>query len=155
MLWGAVWTAPARFRAGVAYRIEEGWLSVDGDVATPLALEYAEDREWNYNLRVGGVIPLSSELELGAGVFTDRSPTRETQVDFYGLTAGLRLGQNHTVEGARDLTFATTLAGRYAYGSGEMPGARVPTDDVDDWGPTGVRVRYHEMSLVVGGTVYF
>jgi len=36
-----------------------------------------------------------------------------------------------------------------------MKGARVPTDEVDDWGPTGVRVRYHEMSAVIGGTVYF
>ena len=154
-LWAVAWTSPARFRAGVAYRLDEGWLSVDGDVSTPLVMEYAEDREWNYNLRAGGVLPLSPHLQVGAGVFTDRSPSRETPVDFYGATAGIRIGEDHVVEGTRQLTFATTLAGRYAYGTGEMLGASVPTEDVDDWGPTGVRVRYHEMSLVIGGTVYF
>ncbi len=154
-LWGTAWTSPSRFRLGVAYRIAQGWLSVDGDVATPLVVEYAEDRDWNYNVRAGGVLPLTDNIEVGAGVFTDRSPHRQTPVDFYGGTVGVRVGQDHAVDGARQLTFATTLAGRYAYGTGEMQGASVPTEDVDDWGPTGVRVRYHEMSLVIGGTVYF
>lgn len=154
-LWGAAWTSPARFRLGVAYRLARGWLSVDGDVATPLVVEYAEDRDLNYNVRAGGVLPVTDNIELGAGVFTDRSPYRSAPVDFYGGTVGVRIGQDHAVDGARQLTFATTLAGRYAYGTGEMQGASVPTEDVDDWGPTGVRVRYHEMSLVIGGTVYF
>ena len=117
--------------------------------------EYADDRDWNYNVRAGGVLPVTDNIEVGAGVFTDRSPHRNTPVDFYGGTVGIRVGQDHAVDGARQLTFATTLAGRYAYGSGEMQGARVPTEAVDDWGPTSVRVRYHEMSLVIGGTVYF
>jgi len=155
-LWGAAWTSPARFRLGAAYRFDVGgWLSVDGDVATPLVVEYADDREWNYNVRVGGVYPVTENIELGAGVFTDRSAQRASPVDFYGGTAGIRIGQDHAVDGQRQLTFATTLAARYAYGTGEMQGARVPTDEVDDWGPTGVRVRYHEMSAVIGGTVYF
>jgi hypothetical protein len=155
-LWGVAWTSPVRARLGVAYRLNAGgWLSVDGDVSAPLVMEYADDREWNYNVRVGGLLPVSSNLQVGAGVFTDRSATRENPVDFYGATAGIRVGQNHVVEGTRELTFATTLAGRYAYGTGEMLGATVPTEDVDDWGPTGVRVYYHELSLVIGGTVYF
>lgn len=154
-LWGAAWTSPARFRLGVAYRLARGWLSVDGDVATPLVIEYADDRDWNYNVRAGGVLPVTDNVEVGAGVFTDRSAHRQTPVDFYGGTVGVRVGQDHAVDGARQLTFATTLAGRYAYGTGEMQGASVPTEDVDDWGPTGVRVRYHELSLVIGGTVYF
>jgi len=154
-LWGAAWTSPARFRLGVAYRLDRGWLSIDGDVATPIVVEYAEDRDWNYNLRAGGVFPVTPNFQVGAGLFTDRSPHRSAPVDFYGGTFGVRVGQDHAVDGARQLTFATTLAARYAYGTGEMQGARVPTDEVDDWGPTGVRVRYHEMSLVIGGTVYF
>lgn len=154
-LWGVAWTNPAQFRLGVAYRLDRGWLSVDGSAATPLVIEYAEDRDWNYNVRAGGVLPVTDNIEVGAGLFTDRSAHRRAPVDFYGGTLGVRVGQDHAVDGARQLTFATTLAGRYAYGTGEMQGAKVPTEDVDDWGPEGVRVRYHELSLVIGGTVYF
>ena len=152
-----VWTVPMRVRAGLAYQFDSGWVSADADVASALEAEHVRDRHLNYNVRVGGIFDLAKNAQVGAGVFSDRSPTDGIDVDFYGVTLGGRFGRDHEADGGkRALTFATTLAVRYAYGFGHVPGVVIPVlGSGAELQETESDIKYHELSATVGGTVYF
>lgn len=63
------------------------------------------------------LVTQSEELSYGAGLFSDRNGSRESQPSYVGVAGGLRIASNYVIrEGERRLTFATTLAGRDAYG---------------------------------------
>lgn len=141
------------------------------DVREPGATDpsYLVDRTSVWNLRVGGLIPLSEKISLGFGGFTDRSstptPTMRSaltsfQVDYYGGTLGLRLDTPVRVEreDVDTLVFRTTLALRYAYGTGRGRGARMdfiggglPALGAGDL----VDVQFHEVYVFVGSTLMF
>lgn len=100
------------------------------DVRQPGATdpEYLVRRTSVWNLRAGALVPASDTIAIGFGLFTDRSarPTPQSfgefRVDYYGGTFGLRIDTPVGLaedEEAETLVFRTTLALRYAYGSGD------------------------------------
>jgi long-subunit fatty acid transport protein len=122
--------APYRVRAGVAWVDGESVVSFDADYQTRLQRDQlAVDRLPVWNLRLGGRYPLSEDFTIGAGLFTDRDSNPapvafgDASIDLYGLTAGLTWKSTLKLKGDSGeipMTFATTLAGRYAYGRGDF-----------------------------------
>lgn len=122
-------TSPLRARAGAAFVFRGGWVALDGGLSLGLDEAHATRRRPQWNVRFGGKIAVSDVVALGAGLYTDRSPYRggrfggEAPTDFYGLTAGVELGDRHRLaEGEEHETIAlrTTIAARYAYGVGRI-----------------------------------
>lgn len=127
--------APYRVRGGIAWQADGSFVAIDVDYQTRLDRpELNVSRLPVYNFRIGGRYNLNELLAIGAGVFSDRNadpPPRafgEGTVDLYGVTAGLTWRSSLVLKGERGdlpLTFATTLAGRYAYGRGDFLGLEV------------------------------
>ena len=159
--------SPPRIRASIAWRSPRGWLALDGDVQPGWTDEtFGVDREPVVNVRVGGIFRVAEGLSLGAGFFTDRASDpdpvdiADTRADFYGGTLGVTFDNVHALaeeEEADRIVFSSTVAIRYAYGSGEAgdlyvnydPGA---TDVVEPWiGDLEV----HEVGLHIGSALYF
>ena len=164
--------SPWRARLGGSVLLASGvTLSIEGDVQTKLDNHVVDiERRFTWNLRAGARIALSENLSLGGGLFTDRSPARTDElgagrVDFYGGTLG---GQYQTVRWlARDasasaaptgakpgVTFASTVAVRYAYGSGKLTGQRLTAPSFDPQG-NAVEVAVHEVTVHLGSGVSF
>lgn len=158
---------PLRARFGGAFVFGDATLSLEGDVASRLRDRVVEvDRKLNWNLRAGGRFRASETVHLGAGFFTDRGAEREDEwgagtVDFYGVTLG---GQYDTVrwlagsgnpqEPRANLTFSSTLAVRYAYGTGKLPGQYLTSPDFEST-TRAVDLTVHEFTVHLGSGVYF
>jgi hypothetical protein len=161
----AVWdfTTPARLRIGVAYQLGKTQLLLDGDISSPLDVpdELPEgalyDREWVPNGRIGMLHVVSPAMTAGAGVFTDLSGEKDFKMSFAGVAFGLELSTAHTVdEKARDLTFSTTLGGRYAYGWGDLSGRRLSVEGGQLVAqPIAAAAHVHELAFNLGGGVNF
>jgi hypothetical protein len=155
--------SPARGHLGVAAEIGGGWVSIEGDYALEnreSGVAPASDAVWN--ARIGGLVPLSDNVNLGLGLFTDRTAVRAVEeaghakVDFYGVATGLELLSPYQVSGADDpLIFATTIGARYGLGLGQVGGLRFepllqrPATDLL------VDVVFHEVSVHCGSALYF
>lgn len=157
---------PAQLRAGLAWRLDRGWVSIDADVSPELVeLDLGIDRSWLVNVRVGGRFEIEPGVSVGAGLFTDRSPVRaiqtfgETQIDFYGASLGLELHAPHRMaegERAPSIVFSQTFALRYAFGLGRIGGLRFDVARADE--PVLVRptsTTVHELALHVGSALDF
>ncbi|HKO49843.1 MAG TPA: hypothetical protein VJV79_19065 [Polyangiaceae bacterium] len=161
----AVWefTTPVRLRAGVAHRIGKTQLLLDGDISSPihtpskLPPNVFFDREWVANGRVSALHTFSPNVTGGAGVFTDLSGEKRFETNFVGAAFGVKLSQGHSVEGKRrDLTFSTTLGGRYAYGWGELNGQNLALENGELRAQAiGASTRVHELAFNLGGGVNF
>lgn len=161
----AVWdlTTPARLRIGVARRLGKTQLLLDGDVSTPIDTppelpdDTFSDREWVANARVGALQEISPSVTAGAGLFTDLSGEEAFKINFVGVAFGVTLSTAHTVdEKARDLTFSTTLGGRYAFGWGELSGQNLALQAGELVArPIGATTRVHELAFNLGGGVNF
>jgi hypothetical protein len=156
---------PLRARLGVAWSGGASWLGVEVDLQAPLDNERVDEhRELTVNARAGGLLAVRNGLWVGLGAFTDRSPDDtptgllESRLDFYGGTVGLRLDSAHALasgERAPSLVFSTTIALRYAVGSGEVGGAAF---DVAEGIPVANRAAsatVHEAALHIGSSVSF
>lgn len=156
---------PLRVTGAISRDFRWGWLGLEADVEPPLRNATLEiERTWVWNLRVGGRYRLSEHLGLGAGLFTDRSPSGEPQVlgathiDFYGGCLGVEMGNERKLvpdpehpEGR--IRFLTTISARYARGRGEIGGLlfdplAAPEDVVAD-------VTIHELSGHIGTMLAF
>jgi long-subunit fatty acid transport protein len=133
-------SSPATFVLGFTHDFERAQLSVGGEYSPPLeSLEFEEagqtqhlvDRRWVINVRLGGTVELTDGIDLGLGLFTDRSPEKtpesfgDFQVNYYGVSTGVRYEETIKLapgQLADDVVFRTVLALRYAYGSGETRG---------------------------------
>jgi hypothetical protein len=157
---------PVRVRLGTSLRVASGRMAIEADVQSRVRDQAIEvDREFVWNMRVGGRFPLTEQLDLGAGFFTDRSAERSDEVgaggvDFYGGTFG---GEYQSVRGVSvdaegnqnsGLTFATTLALRYAYGRGKVAGQHIALRDGDSE-TVAQSIRVHELTLHIGSGLYF
>lgn len=124
-------TAPVNVVLGLAWALprDRGWISVEGDYSPALRhVGNAVDLRHNANARIGARIRAGDAITVGAGLFTDRADQVGIQtfpqfnISYYGGSMGLeyrrrfRLGRH---ERARDIQFATTLAVRYAFGTGQ------------------------------------
>lgn len=158
---------PTRLRVGLAFRTQRAWLAVDADVAHELTVPgLGIERRWIANVHVGGRYWIDENVSVGAGLFTDVSPTRritqygQTQIDFVGGSLGLEIHTPHELgphEHAETLVFAQTFALRYAAGVGQIGGLRFsdasPTMQTADVLITPTTV--HELSLHLGSALYF
>lgn len=122
-------------------------------------------RELVWNLRLGGTLPVSDTVRLGAGLFTDRSwdprPTEawSDRVNYYGVAAGvtletpLRLSEHPDVD---SLIFMSTFGVRYAIGFGEtLRAVADPSGIRTDPTMTRLDLVFHEISLHVGSGLRF
>ncbi|HEY6881923.1 MAG TPA: hypothetical protein VI299_28035 [Polyangiales bacterium] len=158
--------APLRVRMGGSADFAGASWAFEGDVQSKVKDRGIDvDRKFVWNLRAGARWSVSDTLRLGAGLFTDRGSDRTDSwgagnLDFYGATLG---GQYETVrwiasEGAAGekkagITFSSTLALRYAYGFGKLPGQYL---DADLNAQTrAVDIRVSEFTVHLGSGVYF
>jgi hypothetical protein len=158
--------APPRLRMGIAFGDKINWISLDADLQPSLQNADDEvDRHLLVNARLGGRIEIVPGISMGAGLFTDFSPTStpkefgDTNITFLGGTLGLEYESAHQLaerEG-ESLTFSTTLAVRYAYGWGDVGGLQVPTFRPGDYEVTMpvVDVSIHEIGVHLGSALFF
>jgi hypothetical protein len=126
--------------------------------------EYVTDRAAVWNVRMGGSIEVRENLEIGAGLFTDRSPVDEIvtfpefDVDYYGISAGVRSVQPVRLaegESSDTLVFEWTLAVRYSYGTGDAGEARFDLVGNEFVSADTVDVDFHQLYLHVGTGLRF
>lgn len=152
---------PLRVRLGVAIVRPRFTLSLDGDLATPHTPSDPDDRAWSlhWNLRLGGIVKVNDRLQFGAGLFTDRAPSRDPArhpTDFYGGTVGVEWGTLHLLRAERRdrLTFSTSLSARYAYGSGTTAAIQTVAGSVDSTDALS-SLEVHELAIYLGSTFSF
>lgn len=159
--------APVRVRLGGGLRLGRALVSLEADVQSKLRDRPLEvDREFVFNVRAGGTLAVGEHMRLGLGLFTDRASDRKDatgagQIDYYGATVGAEyqnvrwLASDEPQPSKRSgLTFATTVALRYAYGTGKFPGVRLrmPSFDAEN---VATDIDVHELTLHIGSGVYF
>ena len=118
------------------------------------------------NLRLGAKHLLSRSLAMGAGLFSDRSPSpppdrfASLDIDYYGATLGFEVTNRYELrpqEPRESLAFSSTVALRYAYGNGRIGAVRVAPPQRLSEEPFFPRnqVRVHEIALHLGSALYF
>jgi hypothetical protein len=158
--------APVRARLGAALTLPSATLSAEVDVQSPIDDDTVDvHRKASWNARAGARIRLSERYRFGAGLFTDRDPDRVYNgtgaIHFYGGTAGIQYEnvrwlatEDRAGEPRSGLTFSTTVAVRYAYGSGKFGGLYYGEPDwTQTIRPTNVSI--HELTLHIGSGLYF
>lgn len=161
----AALTTPMEMVAGLAYRSRAFFVGLEGELQLPLNnfSTYLSDITPQWNLRAGGRVFVSERIALGAGLFTERSLHRtllfvgDRRMDFYGGTIGLKWRKAHSIrDRTRNdaLVFTTTIALRYAYGTGSLRGY---INDLvgPETGPVDRIHRVHELALYLGSSLYF
>lgn len=159
-----------RALAAVAYAWDGHWVAVDVDYQSSLrSASLGLNLVPVVNACLGGRFQISDVLAVGGGLFTDRSHDPEpagytdTHVDFYGATAGFELDHEYLLapgQGSSSLSFSSTLALRYAHGSGKLGGARAdlaappPGEFAGISTPAGPAA-VDELNVHVGSAVYF
>lgn len=140
---------PARFHFGTSHQVSDGKFALDVNYQVPFRNEeMGLDWKPTFNARVGAQRALDENLNLGLGLFTDRSPTRftgslgESDIHFYGISAAVNWVTDYEVRPTRTstdttslLSFGTTLALSYAIGFGD-----VARGEVTLAGPRGGRL---------------
>lgn len=158
---------PLRARFGGAFVFGDATVSLEGDVTSRLRNSDVEvDRKLNWNLRAGGRFRASEHVHVGAGLFTDRGAEREDRqgtgtIDFYGATLGGQYdtikwlaGSGNPQEPRANLTFSSTLAVRYAYGTGKVLGQYLSSPDYTSMG-RAIDMTVHEFTVHLGSGIYF
>lgn len=133
------WVAPPRFRTGIAWVLDRGWVAFDIDLQTAMdTTQVFYARKAVVNARLGGLWQLSSHFTFGAGLFTDRDASRNQfqgqhyPISFYGGAAGLTWRSRDffmsgmETNAQNSVEFSTTIGVRYAFGTGEFPSVSVP-----------------------------
>jgi hypothetical protein len=156
----SVWelSTPLLLRVGMACTIERVELMLDGSVISQLdSPEDDLDRKWAGNVRMAGLWRMSDPITLSLGVFTDFNGARTLNPDYVGLAGGVRMVHDyHITEGARTLSFITTLGGRYAYGFGRTNGLRfADSGSAVEVVEQSADIRVHELAINLGGGVTF
>jgi hypothetical protein len=157
-----------RYYAGAAYRWGRTLLSIDGDVQPGLVRETeGVNRQFAWNVRVGGTQDLSDAITVGCGLFTDRVADRNREGtlvtsggNFYGASVGLRFSNKHGLaadEPADSLIFTSVFSLRYARSSGKTESLVVdPSQDIDTgFGLGESDLVVHEVGLYVGSGIDF
>lgn len=150
-----------RVSLGVAKRIGSGWVSAEGDLEPALRNEeLGVERRPTWNVRAGARHPVSRSFMLGGGVFTDRSPEAEPsalgdiRTHFYGASVGAQFRSAYALqEEPGHVAFTTTIALRYARGTGHVGGLRFDPDAAPVLHQA--RVTVHEVGVHVGSSVEF
>jgi hypothetical protein len=162
--------APLQMHLGVASEIAGGQLSLDGSYRAPYSnAALGIDERAVFNLRVGGRIPTSENVTLGAGLFSDRAADRLAdnpdgrRIHYYGASFGIQLDTKYgvisragvTLPREEPLIFRTTLAVSYLLGVGELERIQLREDDAGmvDIEAVQQHVVDHQIVLHLGATV--
>ena len=151
-----------------------GWASarwsvgIEGDLTPPMTdpAPGVAPARLLWNVRIGGRLQISDRVELGTGLFTDRSDLPEVRsvleqkIDWYGGTFGVRLRNPVALAAggrAPDIVLVNTFALRYAAGPGEIAVIDVAVLSASDVGFTLLPrdVVFHELSLHIGTALHF
>ncbi|HEX6243807.1 MAG TPA: hypothetical protein VFZ61_22990, partial [Polyangiales bacterium] len=156
--------SPLRARFGLAYFLPNGGVAtVDADFQPALRnRELDMDRKVTWNMRAGIRIPFLEHYAAGLGLFTDRSPEKGLPsgagpVDFYGLSLGMQYWNARKLDESEPqsrLTFATTIAVRYAHGAGKVEGTHIDVDTGEVSSPAR-KIAVDEVALHLGSALYF
>ncbi|MCB9556225.1 MAG: hypothetical protein H6707_09000 [Deltaproteobacteria bacterium] len=112
-----------------------------------------------WNLAVGALVDLPADWQIGAGFYTDNSPSKgiagflDVDIDYYGINAGF---QRATVfkSGGRRLILSTAIVVGYAVGSGQV--GTLAYAPLRDQAQTVARdATFHELTLHVGSGLTF
>jgi len=121
-------------------------------------------RDFVWTAGLGALFRVADGLGLGGGLFTDRSSEpppfdfAESQVDFYGVAAGLQIDNEHGLapdEEAPSIVFSSTVAVRYAYGTGRTVGLGIDFDSAEVFDTPLVDTTVHEVGLHIGSALHF
>ena len=166
--WGV---EPGNFRFGIAYVGNWGW--VEADLITQWRLRTPEldiDLQPIVNGRIGSAFRLTKFVNLGVGLFTDRSPIDRLEVtpfatsdiNFYGAHLGFLFSNREVHPGRPDADaqerggFAIAIGFRYSFGRGQGLGALLPAQyDPSSITATGSGGRINEIALNLGANVSF
>jgi len=156
--------------AALAYYFGAGWIALEADYQSRVhSRKLGVDIVPVVNARLGGRVQLNPALAVGGGLFSDRSNEPEpngypeTHIDFYGATAGFELSNTYLLAPGQvspAVAFSSTVALRYAHGSGQLGGVRIdlsmpPADTVAGLSTPPGDATVNELSLHIGSAVYF
>ena len=152
-------------RAGAAFLWDGGKVAIDGEVHLPISnREFEVDRAAFWNLRIGSEVRIVESVWFGGGVFTDRAPEKRLEgfatstVNFFGATAGVRWATRYQLDDEEEeeaITFGTTLAVRYSYGSGSIGGLDFNVGEDPFLDDRTSELEVHEFGVHLGSTVTF
>jgi hypothetical protein len=157
-------SGPARVHVALARDVGKGFVAVGADYQGGFLDERGDpSSEPVWNVRAGARLWPGDDLALGAGFFTDRSPTPSTeqssraQVDYYGVTLGGEVLRRYPLRDreASSIVLSTTVALRYALGFGTLNGILVEpfSTEFATYRPNRVDVVLHEVLLHVGSSL--
>jgi hypothetical protein len=159
-----------RSGAALAYYFDAGWIALEADYQSRVhSRDLGVDNVPVVNARLGGRVQLNPAFAAGGGLFSDRSNEAEpdgypdTQIDFYGATAGFELSNKYLLAPGQvspAVAFSSTIALRYAHGSGQLGGVRIDlnmpaTETVASISTPPGDASVNELSLHIGSAVYF
>jgi hypothetical protein len=166
--WGV---EPGNLRFGIAYVGNWGW--IEADLVVQWRLRTAEldiDLQATVNGRIGTAFRLTKFVNLGVGLFTDRSPIDELRVapfatadvDFYGVHLGFLFSNREVHPGRPEVDpeegggFAIAVGFRYSHGRGQALGVLFPPQyDPASITREGTGGKINEIALNLGANVSF
>ena len=166
--WGV---EPGNIRFGIAYVGNWGW--IEADLVTHWRLRTPElgiDLQPIVNGRIGSAFRLTKFVNLGVGLFTDRSPIDTLEVapfatsdiNFYGAHLGFLFSNREVHPGRPDADaaegggFAIAIGFRYSYGRGQGLGFVFPAQyDPSSITLAGTNGRINEIAINLGANVSF
>ena len=166
--WGV---EPGNFRFGIAYVGDWGWVEADLLIQWRLRTPDLDlDLQAVVNGRIGSAFRLTKFVNLGIGLFTDRSPVDRLEItpfatsdiNFYGAHLGFLFSNREVHPGRPDADegkrggFAIAIGFRYSFGRGQALGVLLPAQyDPTSITRAGVDGKIHEIALNLGANVSF
>jgi len=166
--WGV---EPGNFRFGIAYVGNWGWIEADLIIQWRLRTPDLDiDLQPIVNGRIGSAFRLTKFVNLGVGLFTDRSPIDRLEVapfatsdvNFYGAHLGFLFSNREVHPGRPDADagerggFAIAIGFRYSHGRGQGLGVLLPAQyDPSSITATGANGKINEIALNLGANVSF
>jgi hypothetical protein len=166
--WGV---EPGNFRFGIAYVGNWGWIEADLIIQWRLRTPDLDlDLQPIVNGRIGSAFRLTKFVNLGVGLFTDRSPIDRLEVapfatsdvNFYGAHLGFLFSNREVHPGRPDSDegkgggFAIAIGFRYSHGRGQGLGVLFPAQyDPSSITTTGANGKINEIAINLGANVSF
>lgn len=163
---------PMRAHLGVAHEIGRGSVALDANLQPPFRdATTSRETQTVVNARFGTRAPLSDNVWVGAGAFTDLAPTRklsrtgDTAIDYYGVSLAIDMATPYNVLSepsdpsrgvrVRSLIMSTTIALSYAFGTGRLANQGLGADGAGALAivPVSDNVTVHEFVLHLGSTL--
>jgi len=165
--WGV---EPGNFRFGIAYVGNWGWIEADLIIQWRLRTPDLDiDLQPIVNGRIGSAFRLTKFVNLGVGLFTDRSPIDRLEVapfatsdiNFYGAHLGFLFSNREVHPGRPDADegkggFAIAIGFRYSHGRGQGLGVLFPAQyDPSSITTTSANGKINEITINLGANVSF